>query len=245
MNSHFMYKHLFFDLDNTLWDFSRNSHQALLQTFRFFGLHEAVFPSFYESYVRNNDRLWEAYRNGQITKEQLSAQRFGLTFFEIGINDVDNEQFNKTYLEYMPQQTHLCPGALEVVEKLSLHHKLHIITNGFSEVQYKKMKNSGLSKYFSGVFISEEIKAPKPSPEIFLYALKNSNARKDESLMIGDSWEVDIVGAMQVGIDQIFYAPESETEDFTGEEKAAMANSSTRTYRIKKLAELPAIIRSY
>lgn len=240
-----MYKHLFFDLDNTLWDFSRNSQQALLQTFRFFGLNEAAFSLFYKSYVRNNDQLWEAYRNGQISKEQLSAQRFALTFTEIGIHDVDDVQFNKIYLEFMPQQTHLCPGALEVVEKLSLHHKLHIITNGFSEVQYKKLENSGLSKYFSGIFISEEIKAPKPSVEIFVYALKNSNARKDESLMIGDSWEVDIVGAMQVGIDQVYYAPESETEDFTDKEKAVSANSSTRTYRIKELTELLTIIRSY
>lgn len=241
----FMYQHLFFDLDNTIWDFTRNSREALIQTFRFFGLDETFFPQFYKSYIINNDKLWEEYRNRQITKEQLSVQRFGQTFAQTGIKNPDEAQFNKIYLEFMPQQTLLCPDARSVIEKLSQRHKLHIISNGFSEVQYKKMENSGLSKFFTKIFISEEIKAPKPSPEIFLHALKNSNARKEESLMIGDSWEVDIVGAMNVGIDQVYYTPERGTADFTDVEKAAVGNSSTHTWCIKTLPELLTIIRSY
>lgn len=233
-----IYKHLFFDLDNTVWDFNRNSWYALKETFRQYELDEAIFDRFFEAYERHNDYLWEEYRNNRIVKQDLARLRFELTFNDLGIKNIDGLTFNDSYLGWMPLQTRLCDGAREVLEKLSKKYELHIITNGFMEVQHKKLANSGLDVYFKRMFISEEIKSPKPAPEIFHHALKSSNARKKESLMIGDSWEVDILGAMEVGIDQIHYAPFLNDSSFTKEESDLISSKITKTLRINHLSEL-------
>jgi len=232
------YRHLFFDLDNTIWDFDRNSWFALRETFRKFNLDEGRFEEFFASYNHHNERLWELYRKNAITKQALSHSRFDLALQEMGITGIDGMEFNDAYLEGLPLQTRLCEGAPKVLEILSAKYQMHIITNGFVEVQYKKMALSRLSPFFRGIFVSEEIKSPKPSPEIFRHALKSSNARKKESLMIGDSWEVDIMGAMKVGIDQVHYAPFLENRDFTPEESEIVGHSRTCTYRINRLEEL-------
>ncbi len=232
------YRHLFFDLDNTLWDFSRNSWFALQNALEKHSLDPAHFSAFYQVYNRHNDALWELYRQNGITKEELSRGRFDRTLEELGIRGIDGLELNQTYLSLMPLQTHLCEGAMEVVENLARRYQLHIITNGFSEVQYKKLTNSGLAPYFKKVFVSEEIKSPKPSPGIFRYALKSCNARKKESLMIGDSWEIDILGAMKVGIDQVHYAPFLPETSFTTEEQQIITRWRSRTLRIVRLTEL-------
>lgn len=232
------YRHLFFDLDNTVWDFHRNSRQAMLEGFRLLGPDETRFEAFFEVYNRHNDRLWELYRQNGITKQELSRTRFDLTLDEMGISGVDGADFNRLYLDLMPLQTRLCEGALEVLEILAAKYQLHIITNGFSEVQYKKMASSGLNRYFGRIFISEEVKAPKPSPEIFHHALKSCNARKKESLMIGDSWEVDVLGALNAGIDQVHYAPFWPDNSFTEEEKQILKKKGLKTMRINRLHEL-------
>lgn len=236
------YRHLFFDLDNTVWDFHRNSRQAMLEGFRVLGLEETRFEAFFEVYNRHNDRLWDLYRQNGITKQELSRARFDLTLGETGITGVDGGDFNRLYLDLMPLQTRLCEGAHEVLGTLAAKYQMHIITNGFSEVQYKKMASSGLNRYFGRIFISEEVRAPKPFPEIFRHALKSCNARKKESLMIGDSWEVDILGAMRVGIDQVHYAPDNEAHGLTAEESEMTRASGTTTYRIARLKELLEIL---
>ncbi len=236
------YRHLFFDLDNTLWDFDLNSYHALQENFMRYRLDLQNFDRFYDTYVSHNERLWEFYRQKKITKEELSRSRFELSFSDTGMTGVDPTAFNRDYLELMPQQTRLCDGARVVLEKLSEKYELHIITNGFAEVQYKKLGNSDLSRFFSRVFVSEEIKSPKPSPEIFRHALKSCNARKNESLMIGDDWEVDILGAAGSGIDQVFYQPVRET--ITGEKPAISrkVTGKTTTYFITDLHQLVSIL---
>lgn len=233
-----MYKHLFFDLDNTVWDFDLNSFHAMQKVYLKYGLPEPKYPGFFEVYTGINDRLWELYRKNEIQKQELAAQRFNLTFSETGISGIDGLEFNNRYLEQMPLQTRLCDGAHEVLEQLSKRYQMHIITNGFIEVQYKKLDNSNLRRFFNRIFISEEIKAPKPSREIFMHALKSSNARKRESLMIGDSWEVDIIGAMDFGIDQVHYAPHLPITEFSVEEAKKISQSTTKTFRIKDLKGL-------
>lgn len=233
-----MYKHLFFDLDNTVWDFDLNSFHAMQKVYLKYGLPEPDYAGFFEVYSRVNDSLWELYRNNKIQKLELAAQRFNLTFSETGISGIDGLEFNNRYLEQMPLQTRLCDGAHEVLELLSKRYQLHIITNGFIEVQYKKLENSNLRRFFNRIFISEEIKAPKPSREIFMHALKSSNARKRESLMIGDSWEVDIIGAMDFGINQVHYAPHLKTTEFSVEEAKKISQSTTKTFRITDLKGL-------
>jgi YjjG family noncanonical pyrimidine nucleotidase len=232
------YRHLFFDLDNTIWDFNLNSYYALKHTFEMYHLDLNLYERFSSIYIANNERLWDLYRQNKITKEVLSKSRFEISFLETGLKGINGVDFNRDYLSQLPLHTRLCDGARNVLEKLSEKYDMHIITNGFAEVQYKKLENSDLSHFFKKVFISEEIKSPKPSPEIFRHALKTSNARKKESLMIGDSWEVDIVGALEIGMDQVFYNPAPEASMVEKQLVSQKIGSKTMTYYIQNLNEL-------
>lgn len=198
------YTHIFFDLDNTLWDFETNSFYAMKETFRYFKLDEKGidFPFFFETYSKHNQQLWQEYRNGKVVKNELKRLRFQKTFSDLEINNIEPLEMNHFYLTRMPVQTHLVEGTVELLDYLKgKGYFLFIITNGFREVQHKKLETTGLTKYFTKVFISEDIKAPKPSKEIFEYALKSANAKKKRSLMVGDDPIVDIEGAFHFGMD--------------------------------------------
>lgn len=201
------YTHLFFDLDNTLWDFEKNSKIALEKTLLHFRLDKkgVGFENFYNAYSSHNKYLWSEYRNGKVVKKELKRLRFEQTFNELGITGIDPLEMNLYYLTEMPFQTHLVEGAVELLDYLtSKGYQLFIITNGFREVQLQKLEKSGLKKYFTKVYISEDIKAPKPAQKIFEYAIKSSNAKKEASLMVGDDFETDIVGAVQFGISAVW-----------------------------------------
>lgn len=202
------YKHIFFDLDNTLWDFERNSIMAMNFAFKFFEIEkqDIKFDDFYQVYSKHNFKLWNEYRNNVVTKKELIRKRFQLTFTDLGILGINPEVMNSCYLEEMPKQKLLNEGVVELLQHLEKkNYCLYIITNGFKEVQIKKLENSGLSSFFKKIFISEEIKTPKPGVEIFKYAITSANAKKSESLMIGDDWDVDIMGATGFGIDSVYY----------------------------------------
>ncbi|WP_319479015.1 YjjG family noncanonical pyrimidine nucleotidase [uncultured Draconibacterium sp.] len=202
------YTHLFFDLDNTLWDFETNSWYAMQETFRILQLEKSGvdFDDFFKTYSKHNHDLWTAYRKKEVTKKELTRQRFQLTFDSFTINNLDALAMNDLYLQEMPKQSHLIEGAKEILDYTkSKGYRLFIITNGFKEVQHEKLKRAGLAAYFEKVFISEEIKTPKPGREIFEHAIKSSNAKKKNSLMIGDDWDVDICGATNFGIDAVYF----------------------------------------
>lgn len=206
------YSHLFFDLDNTLWDFDTNSFHAMLSTFRNFGLDRKniVFSEFFEVYSNHNHALWLEYRNREITKKELITERFRRTFEELNITGIDPEATNTVYLDLMPEQNQLKEGVFETLCELKRkNYSMFIITNGFKEVQHKKLENSGLQPFFQKVFISEDIKIAKPGYGIFEYAVKSANAPKTKSLMIGDDWETDIGGAANFGIDSVYIHPEN------------------------------------
>jgi len=210
------YTHLFFDLDNTIWDFNSNSYDALQIALEKLGLLKAIssYADFFKIYSDVNDRLWEQYRQGTVTKKVLSIQRFEETFEKNEIPlTIGGAILNDSYLHEMPLQTRLIDGARELLDYLHGRYKMSIITNGFKEVQYHKIHRSELSKYFGKIFISEEVGAQKPERVIFEHAAKSVNARKKNSLMIGDSWDADILGAMNYGIDQIYFSPEFEKPD--------------------------------
>lgn len=231
------YTHLFFDLDNTLWDFNRNSRQAIYETFLHFKLDDRGldFDEFFSTYSAHNDRLWQQYRKKEIHKNELKRQRFQATFDDLSIEGIDAVQMNDHYLGVMPLQTILVEGALDVLSVLKKqNYRLFIITNGFSEVQHKKMENSGLASFFEKVFISEEVKTPKPGREIFEYAITSTNARKTKSLMIGDDWEVDVLGAVNNGINAIYFNQEFIKK--TEEKRIGVADSGIA--EIDRLAEL-------
>lgn len=202
------YKHIFFDLDKTLWDFDSNSLITLQEIFDTYELKAKgiknfdCFLTFYKAY---NHMLWEQYRKGEIKKEILSVERFNGTLVNFGIHDrAMAEKIAADYIRISPTKTKLYPNTIEVIETLSKKYKLHILTNGFSEVQFVKVENSGLAPYFSTIITSEMAGHQKPNPEIFHYILKETGAKITETLMIGDDLEADILGAKNVGIDQIY-----------------------------------------
>ena len=205
------YKHLFFDLDRTLWDFERNSEITLRQIFDQRNLN-SIFPDFdhfIKTYKVHNEHLWDLYKERKIKKDELRNKRFLLTLQDFGVNNTKlAEKIGDDYVDISPTQTILFPDTKTVLDYLKEKYELHIITNGFVEVQYKKLRNCGLEPYFKRVTTSEEAKASKPKKEIFQVALKSVNAKKTESLMIGDDLQNDILGAKKFGIDQVYFNPE-------------------------------------
>lgn len=202
------YTHIFFDLDNTLWDFNRNSYFAMQSTFENYPVQcQGInFSTFFEVYSKHNHLLWSAYRKNKVSKKELIGKRFQQTFDELQIQGIDPVQMNFLYLQEMPKQNHLNDGVLEILYYLkSKRYRLYIITNGFKEVQHKKLESSGLSPFFEKIFTSEEIKTSKPDRGIFEYAIKSANAKKKSSLMVGDDWDVDVLGALNFGIDAVHF----------------------------------------
>ncbi|MBS2097987.1 YjjG family noncanonical pyrimidine nucleotidase [Carboxylicivirga linearis] len=202
------YKHLFFDLDHTLWDFEANSEETLIELFDSFHLNKYFddFNDFHARYETHNLYLWSQYRKGNVDKKTLNTQRFYLPFSEVGFDDIAiAQEFAKQYLAVSPTKTRLFPNTIEVLKKLQPHYQMHIITNGFREVQSKKLKNSGLAPFFKNIYISELIGVQKPHPYFFDYFIRSCNTSKKEALVIGDSLEADIEGAIKAGIDQVFF----------------------------------------
>ncbi len=198
--------HIFFDLDHTLWDFDRNSALAFERVFKFRNIPLEV-NSFLEVYMPVNFKYWERYRNEEVSKEGLRYGRlkdsFDLLEFEVDRDLIDNIAID--YIEYLPDHNHLLDGSKEVLDYLRETYVLHIITNGFEEVQHKKLINSGISEYFTTITTSEEAGVKKPHKHIFETALKKSSAMPENSIMIGDNFEADCTGAENCGIKSIFF----------------------------------------
>ena len=203
------YKHIFFDLDRTLWDFDFNSNIVLHLIFNQFNLKQKGIKyseSFINTYKRLNSSLWLKYRDGILTKQQLRAKRFNNTLSQFGIvDDALSQQISEFYIQHSPKQKKLMPNTRSILDFLKKKYQLHIITNGFKEVQIIKLKESGIINYFNKIIISEEIGFLKPNKEIFLFAINLCKTIPEECLMIGDDIKSDILGAKQVGIDQVFY----------------------------------------
>lgn len=204
-------KHIFFDLDHTIWDFDRNAEETLNELFHTYKLGDLGLNScdeFITTYTENNHQLWADYHLGKITKEFLRAERFSKTFLQLGIHpDAVPQQFEDDYVSISPTKTNLFEGAENVLSYLQDKYTLHIISNGFKETTLTKMDLSGLNPYFSNVIISEDVGVNKPNPLIFEYALDKAKAVKEHSIMIGDSLEADIYGALGFGMDAIFFNP--------------------------------------
>jgi putative hydrolase of the HAD superfamily len=202
------YKHIFFDLDHTLWDFERNAEETKCEMFEVLKLKEKGIENyevFREKYVDINLALWALYREDKIGKAELNFRRFYDTLCMLGLDDRKlGEMMASAFIEGISSKTYLFPHAKEILEYLSPKYPLHIITNGFEEVQFSKLKNSGMDRYFTSIITSEEAGVKKPDPEIFNYALRKSGALASESIMIGDDLEVDMAGARQLGMDQLY-----------------------------------------
>ncbi len=206
-----MYKHLFFDLDYTLWDFATNSLDTLKELYTGFNLKAAGIPDqskFIEQYHFRNDALWDAYRKQQVDRDFLRVNRWIRTLNDFNIsNKALAYQLSDAYLDQCALKSKLLPGADTALNYLNKKYALHIITNGFDYVQTRKLRQCGLDQIFQVVVTSEEAACLKPQKQIFKYALKQADAVSDESIYIGDNWEVDIMGAKNAGIDQVYYNP--------------------------------------
>ena len=198
-------KHIFFDLDHTLWDFESNSKKA----FELIFIRNRVnidFDDFIQTYSPINHKYWKLYREDKVSKSDLRYGRLIETFNELNYKVSENmiHTLSKEYIDFLPNHNLLFDGAIDTLNYLKPKYKMHIITNGFEEVQHKKMKNSNLLPFFDKIITSEEVGVKKPNPEIFHYALNKSNAIPGESIMIGDNFEADILGAKNVGMHAIF-----------------------------------------
>jgi len=209
-------KHLFFDLDHTLWDFNKNSKETLSELFDELSLSTIIptFIAFYDKYLEINEELWDLYRQDKITKDVLRSVRFKRAFKCFGVENEElaNELGDK-YIQRCPLKGNLFADCHSVLENLQSKYILHIITNGFEEVQAVKMSSSNLDDYFTKIITSEGAGVRKPNPRIFEYAFKTSGAKPSESVMIGDSLEVDCIAAEKMGMQAVFFNPERKSEN--------------------------------
>jgi putative hydrolase of the HAD superfamily len=202
------YKHLFFDLDHTLWDFDANARTAMQQLHIDFNLPEKGihdFDLFHKNYLVHNERLWAEYRSGRIKQDELRLKRMWLCLLDFNIDDRELAmQMNELFLQLLPTRTILFPDTIEVLQYLQKkEYGLHLITNGFEQTQHAKLQSSGLAPFFEIVVTSECSNSLKPQKEIFEYALNKTSATVEESLMIGDALDVDVAGAMNIGMDAV------------------------------------------
>lgn len=228
------YRHLFFDLDHTLWDFDRNSAESiaeLYETFRLADIGIASAEEFSRHFITVNRKLWSDYDKNLIGHDYIRQHRFPLVYQSLGVDEAAiQHDLNAEYLRLLPRKPHLLESAREILDYLKGRYTMHIITNGFAEIQAVKMDSAEIAHYFTLVVTSEVANAKKPDPLVFEYALNAAGASVSESLMIGDNYEADILGAKGVGMDTVFYNPEGRLVD------------DQPTYDIRHWKELLAIL---
>lgn len=229
------YKHIFFDLDHTIWDFETNSSLTLKEMYREFDLSSkgvGPFAEFHAIYREHNQKLWDRYSKGFIKQDELRWKRMWHTLLDYKIGDEKlAKAISLRYLEVLPTQSELFPYTKEILQYLlDKQYILHIISNGFEEVQHNKLRNSGLTVYFKEIITSEGCNYVKPQKEIFEFAMDKAGALLKESLMIGDNEEADIAGAVNTGMDSVFVNHVSDTKNIQA------------TYTIHHLKELEEIL---
>lgn len=219
-------QHIYFDLDHTLWDFDKNSALTFEVIFKKEKV-EIDLNGFLDAYLPINENYWKLYRDNQISKESLRTGRLRDCFetMNMSVSPEVIENLSNSYIEFLPGFNNLLEDTLEVLQYLNPKYQLHIITNGFEEIQHNKLVNARISEFFKTVTTSEEAGVKKPHPEIFIKAMRKSGATAAQSLMIGDSYEADIVGAQKVGMQSLFF-------DYYRKE------SFSQTPRIQKLKQL-------
>ena len=203
-------QHIFFDLDNTLWDHRKNAYLTIKDLFEKEEItlkYNIDFEEFHSVYHDINERLWEQIRDGEIDKDYLRKHRFYDTFKRFGIDDLNLSMFfEEHFLDKILNYNHLVESADVILDYLkSKNYTLHIISNGFQEVTERKCILSKIDHYFNTITSADSVGVRKPKPEIFEYSLALSKAQKEESIMIGDDWIADVVGAQNFGIDVIFF----------------------------------------
>ena len=206
------YDHLFFDLDHTLWDFETNSRATLMDLYKELDLEGKAnthFDHFHDTYHHHNTIYWDRFRKGYINREELRWKRMWRTLVDYKISDEAlAKSMSERYLEILPTKTNLFPDCKELLTYLSeKNYPMHLITNGFEKTQHLKLKNSGIDHFFKEVITSEQAGIMKPHAAIFEYALNKVNTTAAQTIMIGDTLEVDMLGAINAGMDTVYFNP--------------------------------------
>lgn len=224
------YSTLLFDVDDTLLNFQSSEKHALKKLFQ--SLHKPLTPEIYRDYHSLNAQLWRRYERGEISRETLLDERFNLFFQHYGEN-VDGTLYGQKYRSFLSEGHDQIPNATKLLADLTHDHHLYVVTKGVASTQYRRLKESGLDKYFDNVFISEKIGHKKPEPAFFDYIANNiSGFNKQESLVVGDSLTSDILGAATYGLDSVWFNPQHQPN----------ASSTQPTYEIDQLLDLEAIV---
>ncbi len=219
-------KHIFFDLDHTLWDYDKNAQETLTELYAQLNVSDSVpLKKFIKVYYEVNEKMWVKYNNKQINRDYIKEYRFVEVFRKVGIDESYAEDSSNYFMNNCSRKPHLIEYAKITLDYLVKKYKLHIITNGFNDVQPVKLSSSGIQDYFEVIVTSETSQARKPEPEIFEDALKKASASKIESVMIGDNPKTDVHGARDFGIKTILFDPSGR--------KRSMAD-----YSIQSLDEL-------
>lgn len=228
------YNHVIFDLDHTLWDFERNSRLALSELYGQYGMEESTgkpFEFFMKRYRKHNDECWTLYQKGKMDKMVLRGERFRRAFKDIGEErSALVPEWTEAYLEIAPRKPHLMDGAEQLLKELSEEGmELHMLTNGFREVQTVKLKHSGLDRYFNRFYSPEDLGVKKPHPDAFTQVLEDNWARAEETLMVGDDLKVDVMASQRLGMAGVYYNPD------------VRRHRGKPTFEIKQLSELTPI----
>ncbi len=207
-------KDIFFDLDHTLWDFDKNSALTFQKIFKHNNI-EIELKEFLQIYEPLNLNYWKLYREDKIDKKSLRYGRLSDTFraLDYQVSDVVIHQLSEDYISFLTTYNNLFDNALEILEYLNPNYNLHIITNGFKEVQQGKLNKAKINHYFDTVTNSEMVGVKKPNPKIFQHALKVAKANSEQSVMVGDNYEADILGALNIGLDAICFNYHNESLD--------------------------------
>lgn len=209
---------MFFDLDHTLWDFEKNTAEAIQDLYEMFGLSRWKFfscPDLIRVYHEVNDVLWVEFSHGRIDMLQLRNQRFPLALIKLGMKQKNiPPDIGMRYLEIGPRKQNVMPHTKEVLSYLKKKYHLHLITNGFNDVQHIKLKYAGIHEYFDKIITSDSAGYRKPEKRIFDFALHLAGSDREEAVMIGDNAEADMLGARNASIDQIYFNPKKTKRDF-------------------------------
>lgn len=229
-----IYKHLFFDLDHTLWDYDKNVQESLAELYSHYNLAQlgiTSFEAFFSAFEQVNYGLWDKYNIGGITKEELRQVRFRQIFETVAADpDQVPAPMESHFMTNTSSKPHVVADTFEILEYLRNYYALHIITNGFNESQAMKLNSAGLTSYFDLIVTSETTGHRKPDRRIFDYAVENLAANPEECIMIGDNPLSDIAGAQNAGIDQVFFNPKN------------IPSTVTPSYTIQSLLELKGIL---
>lgn len=202
-------KHIFFDLDHTLWDYDKSAQETLIEVYSLLELAEDEISKkeFIDTFYTVNNQLWHLYNHGEIDRDYIKTNRFKEILEKVDADPAKSVEASEYFLHHCSIKPYLIEDAITALRYLDEKYQLHIITNGFIDSQNNKLSHSGISDFFEVVVTSECIGAKKPSQEIFHFSLEKAGAKVAESVMIGDNPKTDISGAKEVGMYSILFDP--------------------------------------